>query len=359
MAKPKFIQKNLEFTHELKKRVDEYFTTNNIAKTGNFNLYSKAIIIFVVLIATYIHLVFFTPPVLWAVLECMLLGFATAAIGFNIMHDGGHGSFSTNKTVNKLAAHTLDLLGGSSFMWNMKHNIIHHTYTNVEGVDDDIEAQPYMRMSPGQKKHPLHKYQHFYCLGLYALLYFAWIFHTDYKKYFTNKIGPIDIQPMKREEHIAFWACKLTFVAVFMLTPMYFVGFGTWLAGFAIFLATTGVLISVVFQLAHTVEHCDMIVMEELDENKIESEWTVHQLNTTANFATKNRIINWFTGGLNFQVEHHLFPRISHVHYPAISKIIKDTCDKYEIKYNEYNRMYDAFKSHLRFLKEMGVAPQV
>ncbi len=359
MAKPKFIQKNLEFTHELKKRVEDYFTTNNIPKTGNSKLYTKAIIILSVLALTYVHLVFFTPPVLWAVLECMLLGFATAAIGFNIMHDGGHGSFSTNKTVNKLAAYSLDLLGGSSFMWNMKHNIIHHTYTNVEGVDDDIEAQPYMRMSPGQKKYAIHKYQHLYCLGLYSLLYFAWIFHTDYKKYFTNKIGPIPIQPMKKSEHIAFWISKLSFVVVFMLIPMLVVGFSTWLIGFVIFLATTGVLISVVFQLAHTVEHCDMIVMEELDENKIESEWTVHQLNTTANFATKNKIINWFTGGLNFQVEHHLFPRISHVHYPAISKIIKDTCAQYEIKYNEYNRMYDAFKSHLRFLKQMGVAPQV
>ena len=351
MTTPKFLQPNLTFTHELKNRVNEYFEKNNIAKTGNFKLYSKAIILIVLLLAVYIHVVFFTPGVVWALLESVALGFLAAAIGFNVMHDGSHGSFSKYRFINRLAAHSLDALGGSSVMWSAKHNIIHHTYTNVEGVDDDIDAQPYLRLSPDQKRYKIHKYQQYYFLALYAFLYFFWVFQGDFKKYFTQKIGDIQIPPMKWKDHVSFWGSKILFVSIFMLIPIYMIGFGAWLLGFIVFLATTGVLISVVFQLAHTVEKCETV---HAVDAKIEQEWTVHQLLTTCNFATQNRIVNWFTGGLNFQVEHHLFPRISHIHYPAISKITKEVCEKYNVTYNEYKHTRDAILSHIRYLRRMG-----
>ncbi|MFM2387928.1 MAG: hypothetical protein RL660_2685 [Bacteroidota bacterium] len=360
MPKPKFVQPSVTFTQELKRRIDAYFDDNNIDKTGNGKLFSKAVILASLLILTYVHLVFFTPVTWLAILETLLLSTVVAAIGFNIMHDGGHGSFSNNKVLNKVAAYSLDLLGGSSYMWNMKHNIIHHTYTNVEGVDDDIETQPWMRMSPTQKKMKMHKYQHVYFWFFYCLLYFAWIFQADFKKYFTQKIGSVELQKMKTKDHISFWAGKVLFASIFMVIPIAMLGLKVWLIGFSIFLAFTGLLIAMVFQLAHTVEHTEMVAATPTDTNVdiIEDEWTQHQLKTTANFATNNRIVNWFTGGLNFQVEHHLFPRISHVHYPAISKIIKQVCDEYDVRYNEYKRTRDAIVSHVRFLRYMGTAAQ-
>jgi linoleoyl-CoA desaturase len=353
MSKPKFVQPSLTFTQELKARINEYFEKNNIAKTGNWNLYSKAIILIVAVIAIYAALVFFKVGGIAGWSLCVLLGFVAAGIGFNIMHDGGHGSFSENKVMNKLASYSLDVLGASSFMWNMKHNVIHHTYTNIEGVDDDISAEPFIRMCKSQPYYKMHRYQHIYIWPLYSILYLFWVFVLDFKKYFSNKIGPIEISPMSTKDHLFFWGTKLVYLFTFIGFPMYQVGTIAWVIGFFTFVLTTGVVISIVFQLAHTVEETEMVLAEGTPP-KVEDEWTKHQIKTTANFATHNKIINWFTGGLNFQVEHHLFPRISHIHYPAISKIIKEVCVKYDVKYNEYKYMYKAIGSHIRHLKSMG-----
>ena len=146
MATPKFSPASQSFHSELKRRINTYFSEKGKSFTGGVRIYTKAIVLFTVFLALYVHLVFFTPVTWLAVLECILLGFAVASIGFNIMHDGGHGSFSKKPWVNHLAALSLNVLGGSHFMWNMKHNVIHHAYTNIDGVDDDINIQPWMRM---------------------------------------------------------------------------------------------------------------------------------------------------------------------------------------------------------------------
>lgn len=160
MVAPKFAIQKQSFHAELKKRINDYFVTNGISTTGNYKLYIKAVVLLVVFVSTYIHLVFFTPPTIWAFLEMAVLGSAMAAIGFNIMHDGAHGSFSNSPFLNKCAAITLGVLGGSHFMWNIKHNIIHHAFTNIDGVDDDLKAGPFLRMTLGQKHYKIHRFQH-------------------------------------------------------------------------------------------------------------------------------------------------------------------------------------------------------
>lgn len=301
----------------------------------------------------YIHLVFFTPGTFWAILECVLMGCLVAAIGFNVMHDGAHGSFSKYKFVNQLAAFSLNILGGNSFMWNVKHNVIHHAYTNVDGVDDDIDIQPWMRMSATQKKYALHKYQHIYFWFLYSLLYIFWIFVLDYQKYFKNRIGSMPLKKMNLSDHLVFWGFKLFHFFLFVGLPIYMVGFKSWLIGFIIFTCVAGLVLSLVFQLAHTVEHTSFPMPNE-STGKLEDEWAVHQIKTTANFATKNKVVCWLVGGLNFQIEHHLFPKISHVHYPAISKIIRKACEEYGITYIEYPKVRYAVASHVAFLRQMG-----
>ena len=353
MSTPKFLQSTGNFHMELKARVNQYFADKKKPMTGNSALLTKGIIFFVLYLALYVHLVFFTPPVWLAIIECVFLGGITAAIGFNVMHDGSHGSFSKFKWVNKMAGFSLNFLGASAIMWNQKHNIIHHTYTNIEGVDDDIEAGPMLRFAKGQKKLYIHKFQHYYFWFLYTLLHLLWIFVTDYKKYFKGKIGNVPIRKFTLREHIAFWTAKIVYAFMVVALPIYILGFVKWAIGFAIISMVTGFVISIVFQLAHTVEHTDFPLPAEAS-GKIENEWAMHQVATTANFATNNRLISWLVGGLNFQIEHHLFPKISHVHYPAISKIIKKTCIEYGLTYIEFPKMRHAVVSHVLYLRSMG-----
>lgn len=355
MATPKFATVKQSFHTELKKRINDYFQSTGKSLSGNTRLYTKAIILLVVFFFLYIHLVFFTPAIIWAIPECILLGIAIAGIGFNIMHDGAHGSFSKYKGLNTAAAFSLNVLGGSSFMWNVKHNVIHHAYTNVDGVDDDIDIQPWMRMSSTQPKLAMHRYQHFYFWILYSLLYILWVFVLDYQKYFKRKVGGMPLKNMSVGDHLVFWSFKLFYLFVFVAIPVYTVGFIAWLIGFLIFSLVAGFVLSIVFQLAHTVEHTQFPVPDEAT-GKMDDEWAIHQLKTTANFAPKNKFITWLVGGLNFQIEHHLFPKISHVHYASLRRIIKQACAEYGIPYIEYSKMSHAVVSHVSFLKQMGRA---
>lgn len=355
MSLPKFPKPLNSFSHELKERVHQYFEANNIASTGNAHLYTKAIILPLIYIALYVHLVFFTPPVWLALAECALMGLTVAAIGFNVMHDGGHGSFSNSPVLNRIAFFSLNILGGSAFMWNMKHNVIHHAYTNIDGLDDDIDARPFLRMSVTQRKLGMHRYQHIYFWFLYSLLYMFWVFFSDFKKYIRRKVGDVPLKKMKTSDHIIFWCSKLFFYFYIMVLPIYLLGFVPWLIGFLTLALTGGFVLSIVFQLAHTVEDASFPMPDEIT-HKMEDEWTIHQLKTTANFATNNKIICWYVGGLNFQVEHHLFPKISHVHYPAISRIVKQTCAEFGVGYIEYPKMVHAIASHVSYLKQVGKA---
>jgi linoleoyl-CoA desaturase len=350
---PKFATGTGSFQQELKLRVNRYFAERKQSPTGNVGLHIKAISFFVVYFALYIHLLFFTPLIWFAIPECLLLGGLTAAIGFNVMHDGSHGSFSKSKWLNKLAAVSVNCFGASAIMWNMKHNIVHHTYTNIDGMDDDIEIQPFLRMSTTQKKLKVHRFQHIYVWFLYSFLLIIWVFATDYIKYFKRRIGAMPLQKLSVKQHITFWAAKVVYAFMMIVFPIYKLGFMAWLVGFLIVVMFAGFVLSVVFQLAHTVEHT-AFPMPTDETNKIENEWAIHQVETTANFATKNKLVSWLVGGLNFQIEHHLFPKVSHIHYPAISKIIKQTCADFGITYLEFPRMRHAIASHASYLRRMG-----
>ena len=353
---PKFTNaKGSNFHQELKRRVNNYFTETKISAHGDFSLYFKAALLWTLYVALYVHVVFFTPSNWIAILECFFMGGLTAAIGFNVMHDGGHGSFSNSKIWNKIAAFSVNALGASGIMWNNKHNIIHHTYTNIDGVDDDIEIKPMLRMCSTQKKYFIHRFQHIYVWFLYTLLLLVWVFESDYRKYFSKKVGIVAIKKMSTFEHIAFWIAKIGYYFMMIAVPIYMVGFLPWLVGFLIIAMFAGFVLSIVFQLAHTVEETSFPV-PDADINTIENAWAIHQVETTANFATRNKLISWLVGGLNFQIEHHLFPKISHIHYPAISQIIKKTCEEYGVKYIEFRRMRHAIASHTIHLKNMGRA---
>ncbi len=269
------------------------------------------------------------------------------------MHDAGHGTFSSNKNLNDVLSYSLNLLGGNIFLWKLKHNIAHHTYTNIEGEDFDIEVK-FMRLHEDQQFKAHHRFQRYYFILLYSISYIAWVFYQDFEKYFRQRLSkssPLFRFPLR--ERVIFWVSKLINVFVLIIIPVYNVGWITALLGLLIAGMACGLCLAVVFQLAHVVSETEFTVKQ--DESSIENEWMVHQLASTANFATKNKVLTWLLGGLNFQVEHHLFPRISHIHYPDLNKIVKKTRLEYGIVYNEFNSFSNAFQSHLGVIKSMSL----
>ncbi len=339
----------------LKTAVNEYFERENIPKTGTLKLFSKTIILFSMLVGVYCTILFSQSHVLSYVFLYPLLGLIFASIGFNVMHDAAHGSYSSKKWINELFGYSLNLVGGNVHFWEQKHNVAHHTYTNVHKHDEDIDI-PKMRVHLDQEWKWYHKYQHLYWVLFYSLTYLLWISVSDFGKYSSGRIrtasgGRII---MNTKEHIIFWFSKIFYLTVFIGIPAYYQGIAYALIGFLILLPVCGFVIATVFQLAHIVENTDNVSAKD---GIIEDDWTAHQLKTTANFGTHSKVLSWYVGGLNFQVEHHLFPKISHIHYPAIRPIVKKTAERFGIKYNEEPTLWSAIRSHVRVLKKLGQNP--
>jgi linoleoyl-CoA desaturase len=357
MPKITFSNKNNEFFQSLKTAVDDYFVTKGIKKTGDWRLYIKTIILVGTAAASYFAIMFAPLPV-WALYSlCALLGYSFACVGFSVMHDANHGSYSTKPLLNDFLGLSMNFMGANAYFWKQKHNIIHHTYTNVDGLDDDIAKSPIIRQCESQKWVPAHKIQHIYLIPIYCLSTLFWLFNMDFQKYFSRKIYTTDAWKMTTKNHIVFWATKILYVTFYMVLPAIKFGFFPWLAGFFILHAFMGLTLSLVFQLAHVVENTEFETIA-LDETKhIETAWAEHQIKTTANFAMGNKVISWFVGGLNYQIEHHLFPKISHVHYPEISKIVMQKCKEFNLPYNNNPTLFGALASHFRVMKWLGQNP--
>lgn len=354
MSKISFAHTQSPFFKTLKAKVDDYFATTGRNRAGNQPLLVKGTIQVAVSVFLYIVLVFFTPPVAIALPLCVLLGFMLALIGFNIMHEGGHQTFSRHHWLNTLSAYFLNVLGGNTYYWKIKHNVNHHTYTNIEGMDSDIDVKPFMRLHAEQPHHWFHRYQYLYWLVLYGISYVVWVFYHDFEKYATGKVTMDGkAEKLARKEHVIFWITKIAYVGVYLAVPIWMVGWLWALTGFAIVTFVCGLTISIVFQLAHVVEGTDFPKPEDAS-GKVSQEWAIHQLHTTSNFATRSRILFWLLGGLNFQVEHHLFPRISHVHYPQINRLVRETCQEFAVPYLEHPSLWQAVGSHLRYIRMLG-----
>lgn len=356
MSKVSFNNRNNLFFTALKSNVDQYFSKHQLKKTGNLTLYIKTLVLIPLAVLLYLSLLFLNLPAVLSILMAATLGAVLASIGFNVMHDACHGSYSSKKWVNEVLGLSLNALGGNAFIWKFKHNILHHTYTNVDGIDDDIAKSPLMRQCRSQKWVPAHRWQHIYVVPVYAISSFAWVFLMDFNKYFKQNVNGTPLQKMSSYDHFLFWFSKILYAIFYIAIPVLMVGWAKWLIGFAVMHVVMGLTLAIVFQLAHVVEETSFESSGE-GHTQIENAWAVHQIRTTANFAPNNRLIGWFVGGLNYQVEHHLFPRISHVHYPALSKIVQQTCRDFDLPYHSYPTMSASIVSHFRMMKSLGDQP--
>ena len=358
MSKITFNNNDNRFYQSLKSSVDAYFIENKIKKTGDWRLFIKTFVLIGTAITSYLLLMLADMGGMPAILLAALLGYTCACIGFSVMHDANHGSYSPNQKLNDfIGLIASNGLGASAYFWKQKHNIIHHTYTNVDGIDDDIAKSPIIRQCESQKWVPAHQVQHLYLPFIYALSSIFWIFFMDFTKYFSRKIYTTAAWKLSLKNHIIFWVTKVYYATIFIVIPMMVWGWAGWLIGFFIANAVMGITLSFVFQLAHVVENTEFEHIP-LDTTKhVDTAWAEHQIKTTANFAMGNKFVSWFVGGLNYQIEHHLFPRVSHVHYPEISKIVQEKCKEYNLPYNQYETMSEALASHFRVMRNLGKRP--
>lgn len=342
------------FRHELRRRVDEYFRSTGRSQRDCWQMYAKTAILLACFVVSYALLVFVAQTWWQAVLLAILLGLSAAGIGFNVQHDGGHQAYSNYPWVNKLAAMTLDLIGGSSALWQWKHGLFHHTYVNIAGHDTDIDLGILARLAPDQKRLPFHRWQRFYLWALYGFLAIKWQLLADFRSVITGRIGDHRFPRPRAWELVIFLAGKALFLTLAFGIPLLFHPAGVVLLCYGVVAVVLGLVLSVVFQLAHCVEESAFPRPRE-DPERIENAWAIHQVETTVNFARRNRAVAWLLGGLNFQIEHHLFPRICHVNYPAISKLVEETCRDFGVTYTEHKSFWAGMASHFRWLRRMGM----
>jgi linoleoyl-CoA desaturase len=344
------------FIRELRRRVDAYFARTGRRPRDCPQMYFKTATIIAWFFGAY-ALLLFVATSWWTVLPlAVVLGLALAAIGFNIQHDGGHRAYSDRPWVNKIMAMTLDLMGGSSYLWAWKHNSFHHTYPNIDGHDDDINLGFLARLSPQQRRLPFHRAQGIYLWLLYGFLALKWHLFDDFRHLARARIGPHRIPRPRGKDLVVLIAGKVLFFSMAFGIPMLLHPWWAVLGVYALAAFVSGVVLSIVFQLAHCVEEANFPVPVTAagGTERIETEWAIHQVQTTVDFARGNRVMSWFLGGLNFQIEHHLLSRICHVHYPALSHIVEELCREFGIRYAAHMSFASALASHARWVTLMG-----
>jgi linoleoyl-CoA desaturase len=345
-----------DFNKTLRKRVDDFFKSTGASRQANLAMKVKS----VVLLSAYLvplALLLIYSPTFWVGLGIWaLMGVAVAGIGMAVMHDANHGAYSKNAKVNEFIGYTINLLGGASVNWKMQHNVLHHTYTNIAGKDNDIDGAGTLRFHPHGEAKEHHKRQWFYAFFLYAILTLFWAIAKDFIQYYRYQPERMRSSTPKQERLLLFKliALKVFYFATFLGLPLVLTTIPVWqvLVGFVVMHLISGLILSVVFQLAHVVE--DIAFPLPNAEGKMEDSWWAHQLRTTANFSGTNKLMTWYTGGLNHQVEHHLFPNICHVHYAQLAPIVRDTALEFGLPYQEYPTFMQAMRSHIVMLKRFG-----
>lgn len=357
----KFVDKDKSlFFATVKKRVDEYFKENNLSKNANTTMVIKTVVLLSSYFFPFLLIVTLQPPFLVGTLLWLLMGFGLAGIGMSIMHDANHGAYSQNKFINKMMGHTLNLVGGSVFNWKLQHNILHHTYTNIVHLDEDIADKLVLRFNPHTEVKKYQKLQYLYAFLFYGILTLYWATLKDFIQFIRYTRNGVNPGTMK-ENIVILTKMAIDKSLYFILTlglPVYF-GVPLWevLTGFLLMHFASGIILTVVFQLAHTVEGTTHPLPNNVGD--IENCWAIHQMETTVNFSRGNPFLTWYLGGLNYQVEHHLFPRICHVHYPSLAPIVQQTALEFGVPYMENKTFGIAFRSHMETLKRFGRLPDI
>ena len=348
-----------DFSSTLNKRVRAYFKENKISKYANINMVIKTIVMFSLYFVPLVLLLTATVTNFWLVLLMyIIMGFGMAGVGLSVMHDANHGAYSKKEIINKWLGRVINVVGGYALNWKIQHNVLHHTYTNVHEYDEDISSIGLLRFSPDDKWKPIHKYQYLYAWFFYGLMTLMWMTTKDFSalKRYKDK----DLLKMYNQSYRAnLWkliGSKILYYSLTIILPIIILPISWyWIVLFVLVMHyIAGFILGIVFQPAHVMPETDFV--EAPKDLHIENNFAIHQMETTSNFAPKSRIFAWYVGGLNFQVEHHLFPNICHVHYRKLSEIVKATAEEFNVPYNSHKTFIKAVFYHAKMLKQLGKA---
>jgi linoleoyl-CoA desaturase len=358
----RFSRTGTDFSSTLNQRVNQYFKTKNISRNANTHMVVKTIFMYCLYWVPFIILLTNTVSgTLALLLISVTMGVGVAGIGLSVMHDANHGAYSNKSWINQLIGYSLNMVGGNALNWRIQHNVLHHTYTNIHDVDEDISPRGVLRMTPHGDWKPMHQFQFIYAWFLYGLMTLVWVFAKDFvriSKY--HREGLIKGQKTNLGRELAILiATKVLYFGYILGLPMLLTDltFGQWVVGFLLMHYVAGFILAVIFQPAHVIEGTSFPLPD--DQGTMENSWAIHQLYTTTNFANNNRALSWFVGGLNYQIEHHLFPNVCHVHYRALSKIVSETAREFNLPYHSIPSFTGALWGHAKLLKELGKRPAV
>jgi linoleoyl-CoA desaturase len=348
-----------DFSATLNKRVNEYFKSKNIGKQANPEMVIKTICMFAAYLVPYFLIIFGVITGWPLAIALVFMSVGLAGIGLSVMHDANHGAYSSRPWINTLLGYSLNMVGANSFNWKMQHNVLHHTFTNVHEEDEDIGSRGVLRFTPHSQWKKAHRYQHIYAWFLYGMMTLTWMFVKDFVRivrYHRNGLAKKQGASIKKEWFILIFT-KLFYLCYIAVVPIVFTSLGWWQVLLGVFLMhyATGFILAIIFQPAHVIEGTEFPLPDE--NNQLENNWAIHQLLTTTNFGNESRWFSWYVGGLNFQIEHHLFPNICHVHYRKISSIVSSTALEFGLPYKSTRTFFEALVKHLHLLKQLGHRP--
>ena len=354
-----FAKTRLDFATILNKRVNDYFKAHEVTRHANREMIVKTVVMFALYFGPYALLISGVVSGAWLFLVPVIMSIGLAGIGMSVMHDANHGAYSNKKWLNTLIGYSLNLVGANAFNWKIQHNVLHHSYTNVIEEDEDISPRGALRFTPHSDWKWIHKYQFIYAWFLYGLMTIVWMAFKDFNRLYTYQKAGLTKKSngQMAKEWMILIATKIVYVSYIFLVPYLFTALSGWqiLIGILIMHYIAGFILAIIFQPAHVIEGTEFPLPD--DQNALQENWAVHQLHTTTNFGNKSRWFSWYVGGLNFQIEHHLFPNICHVHYRKISGIVRATVTEYGLPYKSAGSFLEALIMHARHLKKLGVRP--
>ena len=353
----RFNRKPSDFSKTLKERVDAYFKENGLSRQGDWRMYAKTVLMLGLFFTPWAFIAFGGTGGGWQfwVAE-IVMGFGLAGIGLNVMHDANHGSFSKHKWVNQTVSYVLDLVGGSSALWRIQHNVLHHSFTNIEGLDEDIDTPGILRFTPNRPLKKIHKLQFIYAWGFYSIMTLFWMTAKDwlalarYRKKGLVKSSGSSVGQLTRDLIIS----KVLYFGYIMVLPALFSGLPFWkiIVGWMVMHAVTGLILASIFQPAHVLE--DLQFAQGEKGASMEDDNLSHQLKSTANFGTRSRLFTWMCGGLNHQIEHHLFPQVCHIHFSDLAPIVRKTAEEFGLPYRSSTTFAGALALHTKMLWKLG-----
>jgi linoleoyl-CoA desaturase len=335
------------FMIDLRSAVNDWFRLTGTSSHATAAMVFKSGVMLSGFLGGYAALLWLRPGGWTSVGLILMMGVAMAGIGFNLSHDALHGAYSPRRWVNKLLGYSFDLLGASSYMWRITHNLVHHTYTNIQGVDEDLSVSPLLRLAPEARRHWWHRWQQWYAPLAYSLSTLFWVFGKDFKYFLKKDLGLYRDRKHSLGAVLELVLGKVAYYGFALIRPWWQI-----VAGFFAVHLIAGFILGMVFQLAHVVEGAEYPL--PASDGSMAHAWAVHEMCTTSNFATGNRWLTWYIGGLNYQVEHHLFPHVCSIHYPELQELVRQVAGRHDIPYNEHATLSAAVGSHFRMLRHFG-----